>query len=240
MKPEKVTVACPKCGHAQQEPALAYSTNCKQCRTHFRLEEVLHPSAKPVNHNVGHKQVACFKCGTELEVPLSALSTMCKRCGSHVDLRDYYIANAVSKNFKTKGRFVIEPGGFLFNTDSIAGDAVVKGRLLGQLKAERSLEIYSSADIKGRFEAAKLIVPVGERFRWAETIKVGAADIGGELAANVCAQGLVMLRAAARFFGNIEAQNLIVEEGAVVVGNMRVGGGAGAVGLTPASAESGS
>ena len=33
---------------------------------------------------------------------------MCKRCSTHIDLRDYQITNAVSKNFKTKGQFVIE------------------------------------------------------------------------------------------------------------------------------------
>ncbi len=221
-KPDKVTVACPKCGHRQQEPARAYSTNCKECREHFRLQDVLHPTAKPANHNVGSKQVTCFKCSTELEVPLSALSTMCKRCGSHVDLRDYQIANAVSKNFKTKGRFVIEPTGFLFNTDSIAGEAVVKGRLLGQLRAERSLEIHTSAEIRGRFEAAKLILPAGERFRWVETIEVGSAEIGGELVANLHAKECVTLKATAKFFGNIEAHDLVVEEGAVVVGSFSI------------------
>ncbi len=171
MKADKVTVVCPKCGHSQQEPAVAYSSVCKECRQHFRLDDVLRPAPKAPTLQVGRKQVACFKCATELDVPVSAMSTMCKRCGSHVDLRDYHIANAVSKNFKTKGRFVIEEGGFLFNTDSVATDAVIKGRLLGQLTAERTLEIYSSAEIKGRFKAAHLVLPEGQCFYWPEVIQ---------------------------------------------------------------------
>src|SRR6185436_1184687 len=47
MKPDKVLVVCPQCGHNQQEPAAAYSSNCKKCRHYFRLEDVLRPAAKP-------------------------------------------------------------------------------------------------------------------------------------------------------------------------------------------------
>src|SRR5439155_8629971 len=104
------------------------------------------------------KQITCFKCGEALSVPPTAQSTMCKRCSSHVDLRDYQITNAASKNFKTKGRFVIEEGGYLFNTECIVGEAILKGRLLGKLTAERSLEIHTSAEIKGSFKTALLII----------------------------------------------------------------------------------
>ena len=37
-----------------------------------------------------------------------------------MDLRDYTINSAVSKNFKTRGAFVIEPKGYVFNTEIIA------------------------------------------------------------------------------------------------------------------------
>lgn len=221
-KADKVAVVCPKCGHEQPEPALAYSTVCKGCRQYFRVQDVLHPVAKPANHAVAGKQVTCFKCGVELDVALTAMSTMCKRCGSHVDLRDYQITNAVSKNFKTKGRFVIEPSGFLFNTESIAGEAIIKGRLLGQITAE-SLEIHNSAEIKGRFKTAHLILPVEQRFRWPEAISLVSAVIAGELVADLRATGKVVLKASARLFGNVEAGDLVVEEGAVVVGSMKVG-----------------
>ena len=222
MKPEKVAVVCPKCGHTQQEPALAYSTVCKQCRQHFRLQDVLHPAAKAANHAIAGKRVTCFKCSVELDVPLTALSTMCKRCGSHVDLRDYTISNAASKNYKTKGRFVIEPSGFLFNTESMAGEAIIKGRLLGQLTAE-SLEIYNGAEIKGRFKTARLILPPQQRFRWPDAISLVSAEIAGELVADLRATGKVVLKETARLFGNIEAGDLVVEEGAVVVGQLKIG-----------------
>jgi cytoskeletal protein CcmA (bactofilin family) len=67
-----------------------------------------------------------------------------------------------------------------------------------------------------------LIIPEGNHFRWPE-IKVGAAEIGGELVTNLRAEGTVLLKATARFFGDVEARGLVVESGAVVVGAMKIG-----------------
>ena len=226
MKVEKRSVICPKCGHTQPEPAAAYSTVCKKCRQHFRLQDLRQPAAKAQESNRSQRRVTCFSCGAELDVPPSAQSTMCKRCSSHVDLRDYQIANAVSKNFKTKGRFVIEESGFLFNTESIGGEVILKGRLLGKITAERSLEIHNTAEIKGSLKAAKLIIPAGNRFRWPDILPLVSAEISGELVANLHARETVVFRSTARFFGDVEAGGLVVEEGAVLVGTMRIGAAA--------------
>jgi cytoskeletal protein CcmA (bactofilin family) len=224
-KQATVTVTCPKCGHSQPEPKSAYSTICKQCRSHFRLQEAA-PSATaapPQKAAFERKQVRCFDCGTDLEVPVAAESTMCKRCSSHVDLRDYQITQTFSKNFRTYGRLVIEEKGYVLNTDSRVGDAVIKGRMIGKLIAERTLEIHSTARIKGTLTTGRLIVPVGNQFRWAEALRVGAAEIGGELVANLQSAGTVLLRSTARFFGDVEAGGLVVESGAIFVGAARIG-----------------
>src|SRR5262249_37810060 len=46
-KQDKISVTCPKCGHVQPEPRGAYSTVCKQCRSHFRLGDVAQAQAAP-------------------------------------------------------------------------------------------------------------------------------------------------------------------------------------------------
>lgn len=222
-KQDKLLVTCPHCGHTQAEPPTAISTKCKKCAGHFHVQEVLKPARKTVERAPERRRITCFDCGAELEVAISAESTMCKRCSSYVDLKDYHIASAVSKNFKTKGAFVVEPKGYLLNSEAIVGDAVIKGRFLGKLMAERSLTIYSTAEIKGTFKAGLLKIPVDNHFRWKEKIQVGSAEIAGELAANLQAEGLVVLRSTARMFGDVEAGNLMVEEGAVVVGQARIG-----------------
>jgi cytoskeletal protein CcmA (bactofilin family) len=226
-KTKTVSVTCPKCGHEQPEPRGAYSTICKKCRAHFRLDETDKPAAPKKEEKkkpaIECRKVICFSCSTELNVPLAAESTMCKRCSSHVDLRDYEITATVSKNYRTHGRLVLEEKGYMMNTDSLVGDAVLKGRIIGKIIAKRSMEIFSSATIKGSFQAGRLIIPEGNRFRWAEALKIDGAEISGELVANIQATGTVVLKATARLFGDVTAANLVIESGAVFVGNVTIG-----------------
>jgi cytoskeletal protein CcmA (bactofilin family) len=227
MKADKITVPCPKCGHAQQEPASSYSTVCKKCGQHFRIQDAVAHAAslgKPAQGQIKEtRKVTCFSCQTELDVPLTAQSTMCKRCSSHVDLMDYEVRNTVSKNFKTKGRFVIEQGGCLLNTDCTAANIVLRGKVIGKLFAEQSLEIHDGSEIKGQFQANHLIIPAGNHFRWIDPIRVNSARIDGELVGNIVAEGTVQLASSARVFGNLSAGGVIIEAGAVFVGQMRIG-----------------
>jgi cytoskeletal protein CcmA (bactofilin family) len=226
-KQKTISATCPKCGHVQEEPRGSYSTICKKCRAHIRLDEEEAPKASKVpkapKPTIALRQVSCFQCGTELEVPTAAESTMCKRCSSHVDLRDYQITQTVSKNFRTYGRLVIEEKGYILNTDSLVGEAVIKGRLIGKIVAHRSLEIYSTAAIKGSFNTGKLIIPAGNMLRWPELLRIGGAEISGDLVANIQSSGTVVLKSSARFFGDVQAANLVVESGAVFVGNAKIG-----------------
>jgi cytoskeletal protein CcmA (bactofilin family) len=222
-KQEKVMAPCPHCGHLQEEPRAAFSTVCRKCHRNFRVQDALKPAPKAFEPLHDRKRITCFDCGRELEVPASAQSSMCKWCSRHIDLQDYRIVNAVSKNFKTKGAFTLEQTGYVFNTEAVVGDAVLKGRFLGKLAVERTLTIYSTAEIKGTFAAGQLIIPASNHFRWKELIKIGSAEIAGELAANIEGKGTITLKSTARMFGDMHAGNLIVEDGAVVVGNVRIG-----------------
>ena len=223
---DKVRLTCPHCGHQQLEPRTAYSTVCKECGQHLRVQEVLKPARKAAAAAPERRRVNCFDCGAELEVPVSAESTMCKRCSRYVDLKDYQITSAVSKNFKTRGAFVVEPKGYVFNTEAIVGDATIKGRFLGKLMAERSLTLYSSAEIKGTFTTGRLIIPADNYFRWKDPIKIISGEIAGELVAHLRAEGTLVLKSTARLFGDVIAGSLVIEAGAVVVGNLRIGSNA--------------
>jgi cytoskeletal protein CcmA (bactofilin family) len=222
-KQDKVLVACPHCGHQQPESRSAFSTNCKKCGRHFHVQEALNPVRKAPVRPLDLRRIVCFECGAELDVPASAESTMCKRCSRYVDLHDYSISTAHAKNFKTKGRFVVEPKGYVFNTETTGGEVVIKGKFHGRLTAEQSLTIYSSAEIKGSLTAAHLIIPAENHFRWPDCIQVGSAEIAGQLAATVQATGTVTLKSTARWFGDLVAGNLVVEAGAVVVGKLQIG-----------------
>ena len=225
LKLDRIAVTCPRCGHCQLEPRTAYSSICKQCHQHFRLEQVLRLPAQPAKPPLEPKQVRCFLCGTELAVPVAATSTICKRCRGHVDLANYRVTQTVSRKYRTHGRLVIEEKGFLFDSEVLVGEAVVKGRFTGKLVAEGTLEINSSANIKGSLTAGRLVIPAGHHFYWNEPLAVGAADISGELVAGLQASGTVRLRATARYFGAVQAHNFVVELGAIFVGTARIGNG---------------
>src|SRR5262245_40072446 len=186
----RVPVTCPACGHVQLEPRAVISTVCRQCRTHIQVRGgsnadwlVRRPLAALVEPKpaVEMRAVRCFTCGTLLTVPTTAESTMCKRCSSHLDLRDYTINEAVSKNFRTHGRFVVKEKGYVFNTESVVGEAVIRGRFHGRLVAERRLEILTGAEIKGSFQTGLLVIPAGQIFSWPQTVQVHNAEVGGEL-----------------------------------------------------------
>lgn len=222
-KQDKVLLVCLHCGHEQQEPREAFSTICKGCGKHLRVQEILKPAAKTHDPGPKKKLITCFECGAELDVSATAASTICKRCSAYVDMADYNITSALGKNFKTKGTFVVEPKGMVFNTDSIVGDAVIKGKFHGKLSVERTLTIHSTAEIKGSLSAGHLIIPLKNYFRWETLIKVASAEIAGELTADLLAKESVVVKATARLFGNVDARNLVVEDGAVVVGKMQIG-----------------
>jgi cytoskeletal protein CcmA (bactofilin family)/predicted RNA-binding Zn-ribbon protein involved in translation (DUF1610 family) len=222
-KQDQVLVACPHCGHQQLEWRGAFSTHCRGCGRHYRVQAALHPAAKTPGRSPPLRRVACFECGAVLDVPASAESTMCKRCGRYMDMHDYHIASAVSKNFRTRGSFVVEPRGYVFNTETVADHVIIKGRFHGKLVAEQSLTIFSGAEIKGSLTVAHLIVPPENHFRWPLALVAASAEIAGELAANLTVSGTVTLRSTARWFGELSARNVVVEAGAVVVGGLRIG-----------------
>jgi cytoskeletal protein CcmA (bactofilin family) len=223
----KALVVCPRCGHQQPEPRTAISSKCGQCGEYLRVQELLNPVAKAEARAPEQRRVACFDCATEQEVPTAAKSAMCKRCSSYIDLQDYTIISAVSKNFRTKGKFVVEPKGYVFNTSVVAREIVVKGQVIGKLAAEQTLTIYGTAEIKGTFDAPLLIVPADNAFHWREPLRVGSVEIRGELVSDIHAQTTVTVRTLGRLFGDVRSRNLVVEEGAVLVGQMNIGAGAG-------------
>ena len=148
---------------------------------------------------------------------------MCKRCSRYIDMKDYVINSAVSKNFKTKGSFVIEPKGYVFNTEAIVREAVIKGRFLGKLFAEHSLTIYSTRGDQGQLSRRATDHSGGESFSLGRADQDRFSGNRGELAADLLASETVVLKSTARLFGDVEAANLVVEEGAVIVGRVRVG-----------------
>jgi cytoskeletal protein CcmA (bactofilin family) len=221
-KPEKAVLTCPQCGAQQWVAPAAFSAVCKQCGQYLRVQELLKPSPKAPAPAPAQKRIVCFDCQAEFEVPASAQSTMCKKCSCYIDLHDYSITNAVSKNFKTRGSFVIQPSGYVFNSETVATDAAIKGRFIGKLIVERSLTLYASAKIKGPLHAAHLIIPAANQIHWEGKLEVGSAEINGELAADLHAKA-VHVQTSGALTGTLTAASLIIDAGAAVKIAARIG-----------------
>jgi len=72
-----------------------------------------------------------------------------------------------------------------------------------------------------------LIIPAGNHFRWPEPLRIDGAEISGELVADIQATATVVIKSSGRLFGNVVAGHLVVESGAVFVGQAKIGGTAG-------------
>jgi cytoskeletal protein CcmA (bactofilin family) len=220
----KALVTCPRCGQQQLESRAAFSAACKACGQYLRVQELLKPVPKAAAPAPELRHIACFECAAEFDVPAGAHSTMCKKCSCYIDLLDYSIGNAVSKNFRTKGAFVIQPNGYVFNSETVASDASIKGKFIGKLVVERCLTLYSSAQIKGTLSAARLVVPSANLVRWDGEMHVGSAEIEGELTANLHAKQSVHVKPNGRLFGTLQAGSLVADLGAVLSVQARFGG----------------
>jgi cytoskeletal protein CcmA (bactofilin family) len=221
-KPEKAVVTCPHCASQQWVAPAAFSAVCKQCGQYLRVQELLKPAPKKPPPAPEQKRIACFECHSEFDVPTSAQSTMCKKCSAYIDLHDYSISNAVSKNFKTKGAFVIQQSGYVFNSETVATDATIKGRFIGKLIVERSLTLCSTARIKGSIQAAHLVIPEENEVRWEGELAVGSAEIKGELTANLRAAA-VHVRTNGHLLGAVRTRSLIADAGAVLSVSAHIG-----------------
>jgi cytoskeletal protein CcmA (bactofilin family)/ribosomal protein S27E len=221
-KPIKALLTCPRCGNQQMESRAAFSAVCRKCGEYLRVQELLKPAPKAAAPPPERKRITCFDCGAESDVPASAQSTMCKKCSSYIDLHDYSITSAVSKNFKTKGSFVIQPTGYVFNSETIAREASIKGRFIGKLVVEETLTLFSTAQIKGEFTAQRLVVPASNQFRWSGAIKAGSFEIEGELVATVAAEDSVHVKPHGRLVGDVTARSLVADTGAILEVRARI------------------
>lgn len=168
------------------------------------------------------RRVTCFDCGTEMEVAVSAQSSMCKRCSSYLDFKDYTVQQAVSKSFRTKGRLRVEKSGYIFNTEILASEVTVHGRIQGKVTAERSVIVHTGAELRGSVRTPLLVIPEGECFFWREGMQAEVVEVGGELVGEPRLLQTLRLLATGRLFGGVQTRNLVVEAGAILVGKLEV------------------
>ncbi len=87
----------------------------------------------------------------------------------------------------------------------------------GLLKFEGTIRIDGL--FKGRIEAPKGTLVIGEAARLESNIHVASIIISGEVRGNITADSKIDIHVPGRVFGNIQAPTVVVQEGVVFAGN---------------------
>jgi cytoskeletal protein CcmA (bactofilin family) len=168
----------------------------------------------------------CYACGAEFTVAGRMGTIVCSKCRTVLNQADVPWGENGEAAVKTVGVLTILPGATVREGHLlVARDVVLEGRVEGgRLRALRRLEIRAGAVYAEAFvETRDLLVGPGAHLALGQERSFRDVDVAGELHANLRATGALILREGAYFQGDVYAARLIVEEGAGLVGEVRVG-----------------
>lgn len=232
----KVEIECPQCNSRQMESPYAQNTICRHCTAHIDLSkpEKSEKADKGPSwlsrltqgiHKEHDVQVKCFKCGAKQTVTSSAKSTFCPKCTRYIDLRDHKIAGAFSRNIETQGMIHITPKGDLGSSKASCRDALVQGRLRGNLVCSGEALFKMKGRVNGAIDADSLIVEKKSDLEFVRPITVRAAEIRGKTSARITASGVVTITKSGWLEGIVHAKGITVEKGGVFSGELYIGEG---------------
>ena len=211
---------CPHCGSPQKAPPTAFSTVCKDCGAHIKVQDILKPKASRAVAVVERRGITCPDCSRTRGAGECGIDDVQAVQQSHRSAGLSNLERCVEKlpderqiRHRTE-RICVQHG-------SECGRRGDQRPLFGQADRGANLDDLSSAEIKGTFTAGLLIIPAQNQFRWPQTLTVGSAEIAGELVADLIATNTVTLKSTGHMFGNAQARNLVVEPGAVLVGQLQ-------------------
>ena len=172
-KQDQVLVACPHCGHQQAEP--------RDGLLHH-LQKMRPASPRPGNPPSGahaaperapkQRHITCFECGAELGSARQRRIhhvQMVQPLRGPARLSDHH---RHGQKFQDQGHAGRRAQRLCFqHRNSSSATPSSRENIHGKLAVERSLTIYSTADIKGSLTAAHLVIPAENHFRWPESAR---------------------------------------------------------------------
>jgi len=105
--------------------------------------------------------VRCCNCGGMMRVAARALSVFCPHCHKRITLENLRIIGShPGKTLATCGDILIEPSTTL-NLEITANNVIVRGRVRGAIRANKSVEVTPTGRVVGDVKAPKIIVREG-------------------------------------------------------------------------------
>lgn len=167
--------------------------------------------------------IECFECKRKQEVSGAASSTICPSCSAHIDLRDYKISTNFSRAIRTHGEVHVTNKGDMSSSSVRCRNAVIEGRLRGNLNCDQSLRIQIVGRVSGRITARDMLVERRAEIQFFRRLRVTNIEIRGRMSGEIIAQGMVTIRKHAALDGNVTARAINVEKGGVFSGELVIG-----------------
>ncbi len=162
--PETRDVVCPYCQGNISVSAHCVSIPCRHCNRHINIKEIFSPSEEKKKSTVGRRSLLCFKCGKEIFTDKNAQAVACKYCYHRNDLSNHKIKSVFGKNIETHGTLYLKRKGKIEISSIQVGDAIIKGKINGDIRATGTVEILKRGEIYGKITCRKLIVKKGGVF----------------------------------------------------------------------------
>ncbi len=157
-------IVCPYCQGNLIVSISCMSMPCRYCNRHINVKEILFPSEGKKKSSIGRKRLMCFKCGREIFTDENAQAVTCQYCYHRNDLSNYKIKSLLGKNLETYGSLYLKKKGVIEISNIRVGDAVIKGKIKGDLYAMGTVEVLKRGEIYGKISCRKLIVRKGGIF----------------------------------------------------------------------------
>jgi hypothetical protein len=162
--PDIRNIACPYCNGSLTVSVNCVSIPCRHCNKHINVKEIIFPSEKKQISLIGKRRIHCFKCDREIFTDENAQAVTCQHCYNRNDLSDHKVKTLLGVNLETYGTLHLKKRGIIEISSIRVGNAVVQGRIKGNITAMGTVEIAKNGEIFGAITCRKLIVNKGGTF----------------------------------------------------------------------------
>lgn len=169
-----------------------------------------------------HRIAQCFECTSAHEVSGTAHSSTCKACGAYIDLEDHKVNGSFSRNIKTRGDIYVGAKGDLSSSKLMCRDAVIHGKMRGNLLCSGRVSVKLQGRVAGSVEAGELLVERGSEVTFSRPVKVHSAEIHGKVTGQVQAENHVSIGKHGWLEGPVAASGFTVERGGVFQGELTI------------------
>ena len=157
-------IACPYCKGSLNVSVNCMSMPCLHCNKHINVKEIIFPPEKKRIPLIGQKKIRCLKCDKEIFTDKKAQAATCQHCYTRNDLTDHKVKTLLGVNLETHGTLHLKKRGIIEISSIRVGNAVVQGKIKGDVNAMGTVEISKKGEIYGDITCRKLIVNKGGTF----------------------------------------------------------------------------